>query len=163
MKIKNGMTMFAAAFVLAAALVSAAALPAAAGSWVDINKDGSSWMYLQDDGRFLCRNWLQEGETWYYLDNHGLMVTGRVAINGKYEVFDESGAWLYTAEDAMPAGPGGAGGTGQSFFPEAGRGHPDRGRTHGPAGFRGGNRRKAAGGGHPCGDGDQRFRVLGTV
>ncbi len=78
-----------------------------AGSWIDINHDRTSWMYLQDGGGFLTNSWLQDGEIWYYLDQHGLMVTGRTAVNGKYEMFDESGAWLYSIDDSAPqTGPG---------------------------------------------------------
>ena len=79
-----------------------------AGSWIDINQDGSTWMYLQDEGGYLSNSWLQDGETWYYMNQFGQMVTGRVAVNGKYEMFDESGAWLYSIDDSAPqTGPGG--------------------------------------------------------
>ena len=99
---KKGIMMAAG---LAALLCS---FTAYAGSWIDINQDGSTWMYLQDGGGYLSNSWLQDGETWYYMNQFGQMVTGRVAVNGKYEMFDESGAWLYSIDDSAPqTGPGG--------------------------------------------------------
>ena len=38
-------------------------------------------------------------EMWYYLDEEtGRMVTGPTLIDGKWEIFDEGGLWLYTSD-----------------------------------------------------------------
>ena len=37
-----------------------------------------------------------KGQIWYWMDNDGKMVTGEHTINGKQEVFDQYGLWLYT-------------------------------------------------------------------
>lgn len=94
------MTLRALAAGLAAAALTTA--PVFAGSWIDARGDGSVWMYQKDDGTGMSGEWLFDGTTWYYFDGNGRMVTGKSFINGKYEVFDENGAWLYTGFD--PAG-----------------------------------------------------------
>ena len=72
-------------------------------SWQKI--DGS-WYYFNTAG-IMQRGWFEDkraekqkkkGNTpmWYWLDSDGKMVTGERVIDGKTEVFDNTGLWLYS-------------------------------------------------------------------
>ena len=37
-----------------------------------------------------------DSSVWYWFDNNGAMATGWKQINGQWEMFADSGAWLYT-------------------------------------------------------------------
>ena len=38
----------------------------------------------------------QRKALWYWFDNNGQMATGWKEINSQWEMFDNSGIWLYT-------------------------------------------------------------------
>lgn len=38
--------------------------------------------------------WLQLGNTWYYLDGNGAMLTGKQIIGGNVWYFDRDGVWM---------------------------------------------------------------------
>ena len=38
----------------------------------------------------------QKRTIWYWFDNNGQMATGWKEISGQWELFDDSGEWLYT-------------------------------------------------------------------
>ena len=40
----------------------------------------------------MATGWVNDGGTWYYLNEFGQMVTGRVQIDGTWYTFDKSGA-----------------------------------------------------------------------
>ena len=72
-------------------------------SW---QKIGGSWYYFNTAG-IMQRGWLEDKRAekqkrkgsepmWYWLDADGRMVTGEHVIDGKTEVFDSTGLWLYT-------------------------------------------------------------------
>ena len=42
--------------------------------------------------------WAQDGNTWYYMNASGEMVTGQQTIDGVVSNFDENGAWIGYAE-----------------------------------------------------------------
>ena len=57
--------------------------------WVTEN---NKYKYLdQSTGQYIKNNWLQEGNTFYYLDVNGDIVTGWYLINGKYYYFGDNG------------------------------------------------------------------------
>lgn len=78
-------------------------------------QDGSTWYYMSESGvmtigwKQISDRWFYFGSsgamkigwfkdkdgTWYWFDSEGAMATGRVVIDGKTEVFSDSGAWLY--------------------------------------------------------------------
>ena len=67
-----------------------------ATGWV---KDGGNWYYFGTDG-MMKTGWVEDsadgGSVWYYFDESGTMCTGRRLIGDRWEVFSESGAWLYS-------------------------------------------------------------------
>ena len=70
---------------------------------------GGSWYYFDDSGAMVT-GWFrdmeaearlsadQKRELWYWFDTSGAMVTGRKEIDGKWEMFSDSGEWLYTGQ-----------------------------------------------------------------
>ena len=42
----------------------------------------------------MVTGWLEQGDTWYYMDASGAMVTGSQRIGGTVYHFNASGAWL---------------------------------------------------------------------
>ena len=60
--------------------------------WKEI---GGSWYYFASSG-VMQTGWKQLKNTWYYFRSTGEMVTGTVTIDGQKEVFNASGAWLYS-------------------------------------------------------------------
>ena len=57
--------------------------------------DGGLWYYMYADGS-MATGWVSDGGVWYYMNSSGAMVTGLQMIDGSPEMFDGSGAWLYT-------------------------------------------------------------------
>ncbi len=68
---------------------------------------GESWYYFRETGAMMT-GWFedreaeknlpadQKKELWYWFDENGQMATGLTEIDGKIEIFDESGLWLFT-------------------------------------------------------------------
>ena len=56
---------------------------------------GGNWYYLSSSGA-MQTGWIVDNGIWYWLDRNGVMVTGEHLIDGKREVFDSYGCWLYT-------------------------------------------------------------------
>ncbi len=54
------------------------------------------WYYMDGATGKPKTGWIQTGGKWYWLNSSGQMVTGRQVINGKVELFTDSGAWIDT-------------------------------------------------------------------
>lgn len=55
--------------------------------------DGS-WSYEKEDGTIASQEWIQDNETWYYLDETGTMQTGWL---------QDAGDWYYLKADGSMA------------------------------------------------------------
>lgn len=74
------------------------------GKWLDRNgessgeyqwkQDGSNWTYENNDGNVVKSGWANIDGEWYYFDEDGHMVTGKVTIGGKSYSFGSNGTWL---------------------------------------------------------------------
>ena len=72
--------------------------------WKSIN---GTWYYFRSSGAMVT-GWFEDKEAenklpanqrkalWYWFDNNGQMASGWKEINGQWEMFDNSGVWLYT-------------------------------------------------------------------
>lgn len=68
-------------------------------------KVGKNWHYFDTNGKMI-RGWFEDKQAekknksqtpmWYYLNEDGVMVTGEQIIEGKTEVFNDYGLWLYS-------------------------------------------------------------------
>ena len=63
-------------------------------------KIGGSWYFFKDSGAMVT-GWydikpVYGDSTWYWFDENGVMATGWKEINGQWEMFNNSGVWLYT-------------------------------------------------------------------
>ena len=68
---------------------------------------GSKWYYFRNSGAMVT-GWFEDKEAenklpvnqrkplWYWFDDNGQMATGWKEIDGQWEMFDDSGVWLYT-------------------------------------------------------------------
>lgn len=77
---------------------------AMATGWTSV--DGS-WYYFRDSGKMVT-GWFEDIEAeaklpagqkralWYWFDNDGAMTKGWKEIDGQWEMFSDSGEWLYT-------------------------------------------------------------------
>ena len=74
--------------------------------WTEI---GGQWYYFRSSGTMVtgwfedtdAENALPEGQRkalWYWFDDNGAMATGWKEIDGQWEMFADSGVWLYTAQ-----------------------------------------------------------------
>ena len=74
--------------------------------WTEI---GGQWYYFRSSGAMVtgwfedtdAENALPEGQRkalWYWFDDNGAMATGWKEIDGQWEMFADSGVWLYTAQ-----------------------------------------------------------------
>lgn len=63
--------------------------------WRQITVDNNmkEWIYAEADGKIAENGWKLIGGKWYYFQDC-MMVKGIVEINGKTEVFNESGVWI---------------------------------------------------------------------
>ena len=69
--------------------------------------DGSTWYYMKPSGA-MQTGWFEDKEAesrlpadkkraiWYWFDNNGTMAIGWKPINNQWEMFADSGEWLYT-------------------------------------------------------------------
>lgn len=55
---------------------------------------GGKYFYAQPGTGVMHKGWLQLGNTWYYLNDNGVMVTGLQTIRGYRYYFLGSGAWV---------------------------------------------------------------------
>ncbi len=53
---------------------------------------GGKWYYFEYSGA-MKTGWLKQGNDWYYLKPSGEMATGKVKIDGKMNLFSDSGVW----------------------------------------------------------------------
>ncbi|MCI5620119.1 MAG: hypothetical protein MR355_00920 [Lachnospiraceae bacterium] len=56
--------------------------------WV---QDGETWYYMNDTG-VMQTGWVQDGETWYYMEESGAMKTGWVQDGSTWYYMEDSGA-----------------------------------------------------------------------
>ena len=75
------------------------------GTWYYFDESGAmktgwlydgAWYYFDESG-VMKTGWLEDG-AWYYFDASGAMTTGWQLIGDQWEMFSESGEWLYTWE-----------------------------------------------------------------
>ena len=57
--------------------------------WV---KTGSTWYWMDKDGKITKNKWIQTGGKWYYMTSSGAMATGWQQIGGKWYYMNSSGA-----------------------------------------------------------------------
>ena len=63
--------------------------------------DDDDWYYMDPDSGRMRTGWIILNNIWYYLDpSSGAMATDVVYINGKYQEFRSSGAWIGEVEPA---------------------------------------------------------------
>ena len=81
--------------ILACMIIVFASTSAIADSW---QQSSGRWWYSRNNGSFACKEWLRDGNNWYYFDESGWMVTGWRHI-GNWYYFNTSGAmvtgWQY--------------------------------------------------------------------
>jgi glucan-binding YG repeat protein len=58
--------------------------------WFKINGED----YYAASSGVISAQWVGSGNTWYYVDANGKMVTGDYKINGEVNRFDANGVWL---------------------------------------------------------------------
>ena len=68
---------------------------------------GGTWYYFRDSGA-MATGWFEDKDAeaqlpagqqralWYWFDDNGAMATGWKEIDGRWEMFSDSGEWLYT-------------------------------------------------------------------
>ncbi len=88
------------------------------GTWYLFSADGAmatgwqkadgEWYYFKKSGAMASNEWIEDREAekklpanekrtlWYWFDVNGHMAKGWKEINGKWEMFSDSGEWLYT-------------------------------------------------------------------
>ena len=76
-----------------------------ASGWEQI---GGQWYYFKKSGAMASNEWIEDKEAeaelpaaqkralWYWFDGSGKMAAGWKEINGQWEMFSDSGEWLYT-------------------------------------------------------------------
>ena len=61
--------------------------------WAEWGYD--AWFYFKADGSRAEKEWIKDGNTWYYLGEYGEMYAdGTYTIDGKEYKFDKNGAWV---------------------------------------------------------------------
>ena len=58
--------------------------------WVQDTR--GNWLYANSDGSLVTGKWLLLGNTWYYLDAYGVMITDWEKIGGYWYYFGSDGA-----------------------------------------------------------------------
>ena len=61
-------------------------------------KDGK-WYYANSSGALVMRSWKKISGKWYFFDRDGCMRTGPNYIDGEWQIFGTSGAWIKPTKD----------------------------------------------------------------
>ena len=87
------------------------------GTWIYENATGKRWyrnpdgtypkgawriiggkQYCFDADGYMRTGWIKEGDSWFYCDDDGVMLTGEYMIDGVYYKFGPSGEWIREAK-----------------------------------------------------------------
>ncbi|OON84850.1 hypothetical protein BXO88_15310 [Oribacterium sp. C9] len=72
----------------------------------------AGWRYLNESGQPVYGNWVNDNQSWYYIDSNGIMSTGWIKIGDSWYHMSESGAmqcnaWINSGNNWYYLGPDG--------------------------------------------------------